>query len=115
MYRWFTEKEHKQLLANGAQTQLDSVGDHVPIVKLFTPDAQCTWLLSEIVPGDEVLAFGLCDLGLGCPELGFVSLDELSELRGRMDLPVEKDTHFKGERTITEYAEIAHERTYINV
>lgn len=28
----------------------------------FTPDAQCTWLLTEIDP-DDGLTFGLCDLG----------------------------------------------------
>ncbi|TIS18332.1 MAG: DUF2958 domain-containing protein [Mesorhizobium sp.] len=31
--------------------------------------------------------FGLCDLGLGCPEIGSVSLSELSSLRGQRGLP----------------------------
>jgi hypothetical protein len=33
-------------------------------------------LLTEIDPDDEDLAFGLCDLGLGSPELGWVRLDD---------------------------------------
>ncbi len=115
MYRWFTKQEHKQLLSNGKQTQEDGIGDHVPVVKLFTPDAQCTWLLSEIIPGDEVLAFGLCDLGLGTPELGYVSLDELSELRGQLGLPIEKDIGFEGKHPITKYAEKARESACITV
>jgi Protein of unknown function (DUF2958) len=38
--------------------------DFKPVVKLFTPDAQCTWLLTEL---DDGLLFGLCDLGKGEP------------------------------------------------
>jgi Protein of unknown function (DUF2958) len=34
--------------------------DFKPVVKLFTPDARCTWLLTEL--GLDDIAFGLCDL-----------------------------------------------------
>ncbi|MET1755530.1 DUF2958 domain-containing protein [Novosphingobium sp. RD2P27] len=40
------------------------------VIKLFTPDAQARSLLSEADPRDPDLAFGLCDLALGFPELG---------------------------------------------
>jgi hypothetical protein len=30
------------------------------VVKLFTPDAACTWLLTELDPDDPDIAFGLC-------------------------------------------------------
>jgi Protein of unknown function (DUF2958) len=43
--------------------------DPHPVVKLFTPDAGATWLLTELDPEDDDLAFGLMDLGLGEPEL----------------------------------------------
>ena len=39
-------------------------------MKLFTPDANATWLLTELDPVEPDRAFGLCDLGLGYPELG---------------------------------------------
>ena len=45
--------------------------------QFFTPDSQCTPLLTELEPDDD-LAFGLCDLGLGEPELGDVSRVERS-------------------------------------
>lgn len=35
--------------------------DFVPVVKLFTPDANATWLLTELDPNESTLAFGLCD------------------------------------------------------
>ncbi|WP_425419266.1 DUF2958 domain-containing protein [Oricola indica] len=65
--------------------------DFLPVVKLFTPDAQCTWLLSELDPEGTDMAFGLCDLGMQCPELGYVRISELESVRGRLGLPVERD------------------------
>ena len=55
--------------------------DFFPVVKLFTPDAACTWLLSELDPEEPDIAFGLCDLGMGCPELGSVRISELEAAR----------------------------------
>lgn len=79
----------------------------LPVVKLFTPDAGATWLLIDIDPDDPDIAFGLCDLGLGCPELGNVSLTELASVGGRLGLPVERDLHFTPAKTISAYAEEA--------
>jgi hypothetical protein len=81
--------------------------DFFPVVKLFTADAGCTWLLTEIDPENEDLAFGLCDLGMECPELGSVSLSEIAALRGMLGLPVERDLHFKAEKSLTAYADEA--------
>jgi hypothetical protein len=63
--------------------------------KLFTPDANCTWYITE---GDRASGrlFGLCDLGLGFPEIGYVMLSEIERVRGRMRLPVERDLHWEG-------------------
>jgi hypothetical protein len=58
-----------------------------PVVKFFAAGS-ATWLLSELDP-ETGIAFGLCDLGMGFPELGSVTLDELIET-GR----VERDLHF---------------------
>ncbi|WP_095090627.1 DUF2958 domain-containing protein [Mesorhizobium sophorae] len=103
-----TQDLRNKLLANGRQQQpLRGTGseiDFVPVVKLFTPDAGATWLLTEIDPEDPDIAFGLCDLGLGCPEIGNVSLSELAAVRGRLGLPVERDRHFKPDRALSGYA-----------
>lgn len=93
-----------QLLANGRQSLAHEGFDPPPVVKLFTPDAGATWLLTEIDPGDQDHAFGLCDLGLGFPELGYVSLAELATVRGRLGLPVERDLHFTASKPISVYA-----------
>jgi hypothetical protein len=106
----FTQAQTKQLLANcDAQIErMDGGGpdfDFKPVVKLFTPDAQCTWLLTEL--GRDDIAFGLCDLGMGCPELGFVSMTELRALRGPLGLPVERDQHFYADKPLSAYADEA--------
>jgi hypothetical protein len=44
---------------------------------------------------------------MGSPELGCVSLDEIAELRGKLGLPVERDLHFKAEKSLTAYADEA--------
>lgn len=84
-----------------------AAADFFPVVKLFTPDAGCTWLLTELDPDDPDLAFGLCDLGMGHPELGYVRLSELEGTRGPRGLPVERDRHFKAFHPLSNYAAAA--------
>jgi hypothetical protein len=94
----------KVLIVNGDRSLTDERFNPLPVAKLFTPDASATWLLSEIDPTDHDRAFGLCDLGLGCPELGWVSLSELSAVRGHLGLPVERDRYWTATKPISEYA-----------
>jgi hypothetical protein len=89
--------------------------DFRPVVKLFTPDAACTWLLTETDPEDPDIAFGLCDLGLGFPELGSVRLSEIAAVRGRLGLPVERDLSFTATKTLSQYAADARRRGAIRV
>jgi hypothetical protein len=113
-----TSAQRTQLLTNGA-AQRQAIDnsfnalDFHPVVKLFTPDANATWLLTELDPQDPDLAFGLCDCGLGEPELGYVRISELESLRGRMGLPVERDEYFEADRHLADYAELARDRRRI--
>lgn len=104
MYRFLTGELYRDLVANFARGGEDA--DPFPVVKLFTPDAQCTWLLTELDPV-EGIAFGLCDLGLGFPELGTVSLAELATVRGPLGLHVERDLHWKATAPLSAYADAA--------
>jgi hypothetical protein len=101
-----------QLLRNGQTREaLEEQGcdapDFLPVVKLFTPDAGCTWLLTELDPEDPDTAFGLCDLGMGCPELGSVRISELESVKGPLGLPVERDLHFMAKHMLSVYARAA--------
>ena len=99
-----TPEIRAELLANGEKAAQCTEHDPYPVVKLFTPDAGATWLLTELDPANPDIAFGLCDLGLGTPELGSVSLTELASIRGKLGLSVERDLHFKADRPLSRYA-----------
>jgi hypothetical protein len=61
-----------------------------PVVKLFCPWNGATWLLTELDVDDPDIAFGLCDLGMGFPEIGSVRLSELAAVRGPGGLRIER-------------------------
>ncbi len=106
-FRLITAAQRAQLLANGLRSARGEDIDPRPVVKLFVPDAAATWLLTELDPAFPDQAFGLCDLGLGSPELGWVSLPELAKVRGRFGLEVERDRFFVADRPLSAYAEAA--------
>lgn len=114
----FLKSQIAALQANFDATQAAQMAghnepDHKPVVKLFCPWGAATWLLTEADftgtdDPSEALAFGLCDLGMGSPELGYVDLSELTAVRGPLGLAIERDVHFKASKPLTEYAEEAY-------
>jgi hypothetical protein len=106
--RLLAARDTARLLANGRRQQPRKATakelDLKPVVKLFLPDAPCTWLLTELDPDDADRAFGLCDLGQGAPELGYVSLKALAKLRGFIRLTVVRDRAFVADRPLSAYA-----------
>jgi hypothetical protein len=109
----FTKKQKERLLKNGEQTIQDGIGNHVPVVKLFMPSGGQTWLLTELDPNDHDHAFGLCDLGFGEPELGYVSIEEITSTKGPYGLHVERDRLFEGTHPIGVYARAARQHETI--
>ncbi|NKC02220.1 MAG: DUF2958 domain-containing protein [Pseudomonadales bacterium] len=96
----FTQTLLRKLTANGEasaarQADGESEIDHLPVIKIFNPAGSATWTLTEIIPDNPDLLFGLCDLGFGTPELGYVSRQELEEVQGHYGLPLERDRHFE--------------------
>ena len=92
----FTTEILDALHANGeatAKAMLDEDGWHPdpePVVKIFDPSGSATWLISESDPEDPDRLFGLCDLGMGYPELGYVLRSELESAKGRFGLGLER-------------------------
>ena len=71
--------------------------DKQVVVRFFNPMGSESW---EIYEGsyqegmDTWLFFGMCDLGMGSPELGYVTLAELEALRAECfadDVPIPPD------------------------
>ena len=100
-----SDVDFDQLVENG---KFENTGkDHFPVVKLFMPGTGCTWLITELLPENPAVAFGLCDLGLGFPELGYIDLDEITQVKNRFGLGVERDLYFKAIYPISVYADAA--------
>ena len=106
-----TKAQREQLLDNGrrqaAVKGTPAEIDFYPVVKLFDPCGAATWLLTEIDPEDETVAWGLCDLGMGFPEFGTVSINELAAVHGRLGLGIERDLYFKARGPTSAYIEAA--------
>tara|TARA_R100001244_G_scaffold35919_1_gene33048 strand:- start:46 stop:375 length:330 start_codon:yes stop_codon:yes gene_type:complete len=84
-----------------------------PYLKLFNPCGAATWLISEYDEGTGLL-FGLCDLGMGYPELGYVSLEEIKSVKVPFGLGIERDIHFDPSKTLAGYADDAKLAGHIN-
>ncbi len=95
---------------NLASRMLDgSVTDFQPVVKLFVcVGGAATWLLTELDPKTNVF-FGLCDLGHGFPEIGYVSQVDFDTLHGRL----ERDLYFNATHDLSWYAQEARNHRYI--
>jgi hypothetical protein len=107
MQELITDAERSQLLANGRAREMRHAADPLPVVRLFTPDAHATWLLTELDPEDGDTAYGLCDLGIGLPALGTVRLSEMASIRGPQNLRIQRDLYFVATRTLSEYTRLA--------
>jgi len=77
--------------------------DFQPVVKWFDIMSGATWLISEVDHNEE-LAFGLCDLGFGFPELGLVAISEIKSLKLGSIPRIERDIHFAATQSLTRYA-----------
>ena len=110
MTKVLTNEIRLRLIANGREQEkakgTKGEKDFYPVVKLFMPNTSATWLLTEIDPKHRDIAFGLCDLGLGFPELGSVSIRELLSAQV-FGLGIERDRFFKADKPISEYARLA--------
>ncbi|MGF1611291.1 MAG: DUF2958 domain-containing protein [Kiloniellales bacterium] len=98
-----TKEIERRLLENGRRPD----EDHRPVAKFFDPCGAATWLITQMDPDEPDILFGLCDPGLGFPELGSVRLSELRSVRGRLGLGIERDLYFEARYLLSVYAEAA--------
>ena len=63
-----------------------------PTVRFFNPTGNQTWEIFEGSPeGYDWRLFGMCDLGFGSPELGYVMLSELESIELAFGMGIERD------------------------
>jgi len=98
-------KEIRTRLEQNALARLPA--DQVkPVLKLFNPMGAATWLFTELDADGDTL-YGLCDLGMQSPELGYASLSEITSVKLRFGLKIERDMWFKATKSLQEYADDA--------
>lgn len=84
-----------------------------PVVKLFLPTSAAIWLITEFDEAEGLL-FGLCDLGLGCPEIGYVAVSELLAAIGPLGIRADRDTTFIAQKSLNGYAAEARRLGHVN-
>ncbi len=96
------------MIHNASEVHNDLGRDHEPVVKLYSQYGKAIWLLSELDEKNEI-AYGLCDLGNGKPELSYVSIAHLESIKhARLKVPmVEVDKSFKGGYAMSVYLKAA--------
>ena len=110
----FTTEQIEIMFANSRQTKIDHIGNHFPVVSLRILGTDMHWLLSELNPDFPNIAFGLCDLGLGFPEIGYVDLDELEQaMLRRKGCIFVTDPKFKATKSLLDYASDARDVGFI--
>ena len=104
-----TAEQRRQLIDNW-----NLEGDALrPVVKIFSPVGSATWIIASMNPQDEDTMYGLCDLGTGYPEIGYVRLSELQSITVRVPpgrsagIGLERDLYFEPSHSLSVYAEAA--------
>ena len=90
-----TKAIKEKLIANHKNQDKEFSKEFKVVVKFFNPYGRGTWYLSELDPETNI-AYGLCVLDYN--ELGYVSLDELSEYKGPLGLGIERDKYFSSNK-----------------
>ena len=103
-----TEELRQELLNNWDSEDQDLK----PVLKIFAPIGASTWMIASMNPNDNDTMYGLCDLGLGSPELGYVPLSELQQIRIRfmagVEMELERDLYFEPKHSLAVYESAAH-------
>lgn len=99
---FLTDEQRRQMLANGVARARGEDVDPYPVLKLYTPDAGASWVLTAL-DADGDLAYGLIDVGTGFPELGLVSLGMLAGIKGPKGMPVTVEPGYRARKTLSAY------------
>ena len=86
--------------------------DLKPVLKIFSPIGASTWMIVSMNPNDNDTMYGLCDLGMGSPELGYIPLSELQQIRipfmAGVEMELERDLYFEPKYSLAVYDTAAH-------
>lgn len=96
-----TKAIEKLLPRTGATDGKKPSETRVPL-KLFDPCGRLTFFCTEWDGEDIMFGYMISPLGSDCDEFGYSSLKELSEVRNRLGLGIERDIHWDPNTTLAE-------------
>ena len=88
-----------ELIPKSIQSQIpklyetEDIKDPTAHVKLFMPNSNWTWYITEISIDDDI-CFGYVVSPFGS-ELGYFSINEIKSVRGSLGISAERDEQFK--------------------
>ncbi|MCB4859591.1 DUF2958 domain-containing protein [Sphingobium sp. PNB] len=108
---WLTDALKEELLTAGKrQAEADARAEScaLPILTCLRLSGS-SWLLASVCPDDPDMAYGLCHVAGGVPELGYIRLSELAGLRNSNGIGVFEDPMFKNadRLDVRRYADMA--------
>ena len=108
MSQMIPEEIRIKMVQNALEVHEGVARDHAPEVKLYTKYGKGIWLLSELDEKNNI-AFGICDLGQGTPELSYVSIEHLESIKhARLKIRmIETDKLFISKYPMSVYLEAA--------
>ena len=112
----FPDDIMEKLLEQGRISRSDPETEHghKPLVKIFNPYGGGVWLISEADPSAPDLLFGLCDLGMGFPEVGYVTRSELEGVRvPPFGFGLERDLYWEAKCPLAKYTDLARQKQAI--
>ena len=105
-----TDEINTALLANwthGQDERRTVSHDPVPVMRLHGQLGPAEWLITERSTNEPDILFGLCDLGMGFPEIGYVSLSELKSVAIAGAFKIVREVGFTATFPISVYAQAA--------
>lgn len=96
----------EKMIENGRASEESGGRLHrLPVVRILSLDTGTEWLLSEVSPVNEALAFGVYIPASGAvPQLGWVSVAELCYNRSRAGRLLDVDRDFRPIKSISDTA-----------
>ncbi len=97
-----------KLMTKEIETMLPGIGetDNLPKeqtkvpLKIFDPCGRGTWFVTEFDGRDLMYGYCVSPLGPDCDELGYMSFTELSSVKNRLGLGLERDLHWSSDNTL---------------
>lgn len=101
-------------LVENNRTRQSNVNRNNPLGLMHVDGGNHAWLLTDLDPKTNI-AFGLCDLGAGFPELGYVDLNEVNDVCTNLNLKLRFKSFENPTKDLNAYISLARQHRKIEL